>query len=113
MDMGLSKLWELVMDRESWHAAVHGVIEFPASERNRKYVSAYQFQYSSVQSLSGVLTLCNPMDCSTPAFPILHQLPELAQIHVHQVGDAIQSSHPLSSSSPLAFNLSQHYGLFQ
>ena len=43
------------------------------------------------------LTLCDPMDCSTPGFPVHHQLPELAQTHVHQVGDAIQPSHPLSS----------------
>ena len=48
-----------------------------------------------------------------PGFPVHHQLPELAQIHVHQVGDAIQPSHPLSSPSPPAFNLSQHQGLFQ
>ena len=59
------------------------------------------------------LTLCDPMDCSTPGFPVHHQLPELAQTYVHQVGDAIQLSHPLSSPSPPAFNLSQHQGLFQ
>ena len=52
------------------------------------------------------LTLCDPMDCSTPGFPVHHQLPELAQTHVHQVSDAIQPSHPLSSPSPLSFNLS-------
>ena len=57
-------------------------------------------------------TLCDPMDCSTPGFPVHHQLPELAQTHVHRVGDAIQSSHPLSSPSPPAFNLSPHEGLF-
>ena len=56
--------------------------------------------------------LCNPMDCSTPGFPVLHYLPELAQSHVHRVADAIQPSHPLSSLSP-AFNLSQHQGPFQ
>ena len=67
---------------------------------------------SSVQSLSCV-QLCDPMDCSTPGFPIYHQLPEFTQIHVHWVGDAIQPSHPLSSHSPLAFNLSKHQGLFQ
>ena len=59
------------------------------------------------------LTLCDPMDYSTPGFPVLHHLPELAQIHVHRVSDAIQLSHPLSSPSPPAFNLSQHWGLFQ
>ena len=53
------------------------------------------------------------MDCSTPGFPVHHQLLELAQTHVHQVIDAIQLSYPLSSPSPPAFNLSQHQGLFQ
>ena len=64
------------------------------------------------QSVSSVTqscpTLCDPMDCSTPGFPVHHQLLEFTQIHVHQVGDAIQSSHPLMSSSPPAFNFSQH-----
>ena len=59
------------------------------------------------------VTLCNPMDCSTPGFPVHHQLPELAQTHVHWVRDAIQPAHPLSSPSPPTFNLSQHQGLFQ
>ena len=58
-------------------------------------------------------TLCNPMDCSTQGFPVHHQLPEPTQTHVHWVGDLIQPSHPLSSLSPPAFNLSQHQGLFQ
>ena len=53
------------------------------------------------------------MDCSTPGFPVHHQLPEFAQTHVHRVSDAIQPSHPLSSPSPPTFNLSQHQGLFQ
>ena len=53
------------------------------------------------------------MDCSTPGFPVHHQLPELAQTHVHRVDDAIQSSHLLSSPSSPAFNISQHQGLFQ
>ena len=51
-------------------------------------------------------TLCNLMDCSTPCIPVHHQLLELTQTHVHRVSDAIQPSHPLSSSSPPAFNLS-------
>ena len=59
------------------------------------------------------LTLCDPMDYSTPGLPVYHQLPELAQTYVHQVSDAIQSSHPLSSPSSPAFNLSQHQGFFQ
>ena len=53
------------------------------------------------------------MDCSTPGFPVHHQLPELTQIHVHRVGDAIQPSRPLSSPSSPTFYLSQHQGLFQ
>ena len=56
--------------------------------------------------------LCGPMDCSTPGFPVHHQLPELSQTHVRQVNDAIQPSHSLSSPSSPAFNLSQHQGLF-
>ena len=58
-------------------------------------------------------TLCNPMNCSTSGLPVYHQLPEFTQTHVHRVGDAIQPSHPLSSPSPSAFNLSQHQGLFK
>ena len=58
------------------------------------------------------LTLCDPMDCTTSGFPVLHQLPEFAQTRVHQVGDTIQPSYPLSSPSP-SFNPSQHQGLFQ
>ena len=58
-------------------------------------------------------TLRDPMDHSTPGFPVHHQLPEFTQTHVHWVGDAIPPSHPLSSPSPPAFNLSQHQGLFK
>ena len=52
------------------------------------------YQFNSVAQ--SCLTLCDPMDCSTPGLPVCHQLPELTQTHVHQVGDAIQPSHPLS-----------------
>ena len=69
-------------------------------------------KFSSVQSLSHVW-LCNPMDCSMPGFPVHHQPLGLSQIHVHGVGDAIQSSHPLPSPSPPALNLPQHQGPFQ
>ena len=62
-------------------------------------------EFSSVAQLCP--TLCDPMDCSPPGFPLLHQLPELAQTHVYQVSDAIQPSHPLSSPSLPAFNLSR------
>ena len=53
------------------------------------------------------------MDCSTPGFPVPHHLPKFAQGHTHWIGDTIQPSHPLSPSSPSAFSLSQHQGLFQ
>ena len=66
-----------------------------------------------VQSLTRVQLFETPMDHSTPGFPLHHHLLELAQTHVHWVGDAILSSHPLSSPSPPAFNPSQHRGLFQ
>ena len=59
------------------------------------------------------LTLCYPMDCSRPGFPVLYYLHEFVQTHVHWVSDAIQPSHPLFPSSPPAFSLSQHQGLFQ
>ena len=58
-------------------------------------------------------TLCDPMNRSSPGLPVHHQLPELTQTHVHWVGDAIQPSHPLLSPFPTAFNLSQHWGLFE
>ena len=58
------------------------------------------------------LTLCDPMDCSISGFPVLHQLPELTQTHVHWVSDAIQTSHLLSSPSTPTFNLFQHQDLF-
>ena len=58
-------------------------------------------------------TLCDPMVCTTPGFPVLHHLLEFAQIHEHWVSDAVRPSHPLLSPSPSVFNLSQHQGLFQ
>ena len=66
----------------------------------------HSIQFSSVAQ--SCLTLCNPTDCSTPGLPVHHQLLELAQTHVHLVGDVIEPSHPLLSPSPPAVNLSQH-----
>ena len=68
-------------------------------------------QFSSVAQLCP--TLCESMNHSTPGLPVCHQLLESTQSHVHQVGDAIQPSPPLSSPSPPALNLSQHQGLFK
>ena len=73
-------------------------------------LSLHFFQFSSVAQ--SCQTLCNPMDCSTPGFPVHHQLPVLAQTHVHWCGDAIQPSHPLSSPYPPAsgsFPMSQFF----
>ena len=72
---------------------------------------AASVQFSSVAQ--SCLTLCNPMNRSTPGLPVHHHLPEFTQTHVHQVSDAIQPSHPRSSPSLPAPNLSQHQGLFQ
>ena len=69
------------------------------------------YKFSSIAQSSP--TLCDPMNCSTPGLPVHHQLLESTQTHVHWVGDAIQPSHPLSSPSPPAFNLSQHQSLFK
>ena len=71
----------------------------------------YSVQFSSVAQ--SCLTLCDPMNRSMPGLPVHHQLPESTQTHVHQVDDAIQPSHPLSSPSPPAPIPSQHQGLFQ
>ena len=84
LDMNLNKPWELVIAREA-----------------QRHV-----QFSLVTQ--SCPTLCDPMDCSMPDFPVHYQLSELAQTHVHWVGDATQPSHPLSSPSPPAFNLSLH-----
>ena len=78
---------------------------------NNIKIDIMYYQFSSVTQ--SCLTLCNSTDCSTPGLPARHQLPELAQTHVHRVSDAIQPSHPLSFPSPPAFNLSQHQGLFK
>ena len=77
---------------------------------NSEILHRNDYQFSSITQ--SCLTLCDPMNRSTPGFPDHHQLPEFTQTHVHQVSDAIQPSHPLSSPSPPACNLSQHQGLF-
>jgi len=79
------------------------------SQRWRSSISSVQFS-SAAQSC---LTLCDPMNHSTPGLPVHHQLPEFTQTHVHRVGDAIQPSYPLSSPSPPAPNPSQHQNLLQ
>ena len=135
MDMGLGGLRELVMDRGACCAAVHGVakswtrlswtelavqkilslIRFHLFLFLFCYMQCFKvswtYQFSSVAQLCP--TLCDPINRSTPGLPVHHQLPEFTQTCVHQVGDVIQPSHPLSSPSPPALNLSQHQGLFK
>ena len=144
MDMSLSKLQEIVKDREAWCYSPWGRKESDTTEQlnNRtitkifsvsrvssfnlkvfckvgeaRVLILYSFINLAVSQFSSVAqscsTLCDPMDCSMPGFPVHHQLLEPIQTHVHRVGDAIQPSHPLSSPSPTAFNLSQHQCLFQ
>ena len=101
----LSSLWNL---SQNHHSIVRELVHIIEANSDSAYVSV---QFSSVAQ--SCPTLCNPMSRSTTGLPVHHQLPESTQTHVHRVGDAIQPSHPLSSPSPPAFNLSQHQGLFQ
>ena len=71
-----------------------------------------QFTVQLSSAAQSCPTLCNPMNCSTPGLPAHHQLSEFTQTHFHQVGDAVQPSHPLSSPFPPAPNPSQHQSLF-
>ena len=113
-------------DRGAWWAAVYGVAQsrtrlkrLSSNEQRNKLSEIYyilnlkekeaQVTYCSVGM--SCLTLCDLMDCSTPGSSVLHCLLEFAQVLVHWVNDTIQPSHPLLTSSPFAFNLSQHQGL--
>ena len=103
------------MDGRAWQATVHGVTRVKDNLVTKTIytciLTIYTYQFSSVTQLC--LTLCDPMNHSTPSLPVHHRLPEFTQTHVHWVGDAIQPSHPLSSPSPPAPNPSQHQGLCQ
>ena len=125
------------MEGGAWKAAVHGVAEGRTRLSDFNFTFHFHFSLScigvgngnplqcsclenqpcdSVQFSSvaqSCLTLCNPMNRSTPGLPVHHQPPEFTQTHIHRVGDAIQPSHPLSSPSPPAPSPSQHQSLFQ
>ena len=102
-----------------YHALLQGV--FPTQESNPSLLhwQADSLPLSQLGSpytgsvAQSCPTLCDPTVCSTPGLPVHHRLPELAQTHAHRVGDAIQPSHPPSSPSAPALNLSQHQGLFR
>ena len=91
-------------------SSIHGIFQARVLEWVPQVMGSTQIHCSVAQLCP---TLCNPMDCSTPGLPVLHHLLELTQTHIHRLSDAIQPSHPLLSPSPPAFNLSQHWGLFQ
>ena len=98
-------LWTL-WDGKPIHSALHGKLE----NEGEKCICVY-LQFSSVAQLCP--TLCDLMDCSTPGFPVHHQLPEFTENHIHWVGNVIQPSHLLSPPSSPAFDLHQHQGLFK
>ena len=85
--------------------------KYPVKNPAHRKGFPYSAQFSSITQ--SCPTLCDPMNCSTTGLPVRHQLLEFTQTHVHWVGDDIQASHPLSSPSPPALNLSQHQGLFK
>ena len=94
--------WKNLMDRGAWQATVYGVTKEPDTTQqlnNKTYVLGALENCCWVTEYC--LNLCDPMDCSTTGFPVLHNLPEFVQIHVQWVYDATQPSHPLSPPSPL------------
>ena len=94
-----------------WKGTRHVQIFLKKATCGKTWFTRCSVQFSSVAQ--SCPTLCDPMNRSTPGLPVHHQLPEFTPTHVHQVGDPIQPSHPLSSPSPPAPNPSQHQGLFQ
>ena len=113
-EQDMLRFWEKAGETEVQRCRVI----YPRPHRGRAGICLWfsSVQISSVQFISVAqlcLTLCDPMNSSTPGLPVHHQLPEFTQTHVHQVSDAIQPSHPGSSPSPPAPNPSQHQSLFQ
>ena len=100
-------------DNQNYGKIILQMIEDIYGVQVRKCILLICILENSVNSvIQSYLTLWDTLDCSMPGLHFHHQLPKFAKIHVHQFGDAIQLSHPLSSPSP-AFNLSQHQGFFQ
>ena len=104
----------LPMSIQGWFPLrLTGLISLLPNGLSRVYTYIYICVYIYMYIHQLCPTLCDPVDCSMPGFPVYHQLMELAQTHVHCFSDAIQTSHPLLTPSPPTFNLSQHQGLFQ
>ena len=108
--------WSMHVNGETMTLQVHEMRVNNRQSKDNNYVynrswPTESLSFSSVAQLC--LTVCKPMNCSTPGFPVQHQLSEFTQTHIHLVGDAIQPSHPLSSPSLPAPNPSQHQSLFQ
>ena len=101
-------------DKYFWLCRPHGLYSTPQSAKTTTCQGAgtaiFQHQLSLVTQ--SCLTLYDPRDCSTPGFPVHHQLPELAQTQVHSISDAIQPSHDLSPPPPSALSLPHHQGHF-
>ena len=110
-------LWREKVDSESHILWLLGLGKTPFPLRASVSLNILLLHFLSSRCCCSITkscpTLCDPMDCGTPGFPVLYCLLEFAQGHVHWISDAIQTSHPLSPSSPSAFNLSQHQGFFQ
>ena len=102
--------WEGSLE-ENGYMYMYGWAPLLSTWNDHNIANWLSVQFSSIAQ--SCRTLWDPIDCSTIGFPVYHQLLELAQIHVHRVGDAIQPSHPLSSPYPPALTLSQHQSLFQ
>ena len=108
----ICQVWWFLEMYVAWHSRIeYNSIISRSRELERNWFYPLCLQFSSVAQLCP--TLCDPMNRSTPGPPVHYQLQEFTQTHVHWVGDAIQPSHPLSSPSPPALNLSQHEGLFK
>ena len=106
------KCYHSAPDLQMWTSIPSQPVSFLNIIKIHSFLKCFTYWFV-VQSLKPCPTLCSPMDCSMPGFPVFCYLPELTQTHVDWVGDAIQLSYPLLPPSPLAFNLSQHQGLFQ
>ena len=113
---GLARRNRFLLRRNMFSSKIHCCYRIISTEHKEKHTFEQDLLFCYVIISSGLKescsvtlpcpTLCYPMDCNTPGFPIHHLLMELAQTHVHQVGDAIQPSHPLPSTSSPAFSVS-------